>query len=395
MKIRGLLTVVAMLSVLLFGIGTAYAIYGVADDVPGQDLAWPVICAKTPTGSNSLNTNWAIADVIGGRPASDGNITHTSCQIKDSHSRKGPDFDYWWTPLQVVVDTCQNGLDGLLDRHPAAKVTVAGAYEPIVNVGGTDYYVLYVTCSQDDPLGIGYTIWNRFMNNVYLLDPPMGFAAAINGPSLEDGSDALIGEAGGSWHMTASNIYARYYINNDTATFPNTWDWLITFLGRNQYGTAACFTSRTLTGTICDENEHCTSANIPIPWELNIFNVGPTLPGSPFFTPLGNHNASVAQTFPKAGFYALGITESGAVTGVGPLTISGTTNSVNALCQSSPSTYYSLFGWSYERAQAASVIGDFDVIHPYFRRYCSGGVDGTGASQNLGTCACSGDGCAD
>jgi hypothetical protein len=66
-KKRSLLIIVAMLSICLFGIGTAYAVTGVADDVPGQDVVFPIICEGTVNASGqpvfgSLNTIWAIAD---------------------------------------------------------------------------------------------------------------------------------------------------------------------------------------------------------------------------------------------------------------------------------------------------------------------------------------------
>ena len=392
MKIRSLLTVVALLSIVFLGVGTAHAIYGVADDVPGQDQVWPIICAVTPSASNSLNTNWAIADVIGGTPNSAGLVSHTSCVIEDSHTRPGPDFDYFWTNLDVVVDDCQS----LLTRNPAAKITTAGVFEPTLTIGSTTYYVLYVKCVQDTLGGVPGPVVDRYMNNVYLVDLPQGFASGFNGPSLENGTDKYIGENGGGWHITASNVYARYYINNDPTVNTNTWDWFIFLLGRNQYNTVNIVSTRTLTGTVCDEDEHCTSAVIPIPWELNIFNVAPTLPGSPFFTPLGNLNSSVPQTFPKAGFYALTISEPGNRTSAGPFTISGTSNNTSIFGDPA-NPYYSLFGWSYERAQASSILADFDVIHPVFRKYCTGssgsGVDGTGPADNLGTCGCTGAGC--
>lgn len=378
-----------MLSVFLFGIGTAHAIYGVPDDVPGQDLAWPVICAVNPGAPNDLNTNWAIADLIGEITTNNnsGFSAGMACQIRDRRSRPGPDFTYVWTPFQVVTDICENGVDGLLDRHPTAK-TATATYDPIQTIDGVSYYVLYVTCTQTDmnPT-VQNTITSRFMNNVYLLDPPKGFASGFNGPSLEDGSDPLIGEAVGAFHMTASRVFARYYVNNANA---DSWDWLIFLLGRNQYSNLNLSTSRRLTGFICDENEHCTSANINIPDELNIFSVGPTLPGSPFFTPLGNNDPTVPSTFPKAGFYSLTPLETGTHLLGGNITINGTANVGDpAFSGGNPNVpFYSLFGWSYQRAEAGSILANFDVIQPVFRTYCSGGVNGAGATENLGACSC-------
>ncbi|MCX8029946.1 MAG: hypothetical protein N3A59_00005, partial [Thermodesulfovibrionales bacterium] len=53
------LVVVAMLSVLLFGMGTSYAVLGVADDVPGTDVVIPFMCEK----GGSFNTLWAVGNI--------------------------------------------------------------------------------------------------------------------------------------------------------------------------------------------------------------------------------------------------------------------------------------------------------------------------------------------
>ena len=63
------LLIIAILSVLLVGVGTAYAVIGVGDDVPGQDLVIPFMCGRTDVdSSNTLNTLYTIAEVKGGGP---------------------------------------------------------------------------------------------------------------------------------------------------------------------------------------------------------------------------------------------------------------------------------------------------------------------------------------
>jgi hypothetical protein len=60
-KIRNLLAVVAMISILLFGVGTALAVTGVDDEVPANDAVIPFVCQV----GGGLDTSWLFADVFG------------------------------------------------------------------------------------------------------------------------------------------------------------------------------------------------------------------------------------------------------------------------------------------------------------------------------------------
>lgn len=374
MKKKSLLTAIVILSVLLIGIGTSYAIYGVPDDVPGQDLVWPIICAKSPSASNSLNTNWAIADLLGGTPDGNGNVATTACVIKTVKSVPVFDFGYVWTPFDVVVDDCETLVSTLTTNNKAALT---------VTISGVDYYAGYVQCQQTSGILGENEVENRFMNNLYLIDAPQGFASGFNGPSMEDGSGTpavgnFLGELGDNAQVTAGGIFARYYLNNQNA---NSWDWWILLLGRNQYNTLNVQSVRVLNGVVCDEAEHCQSVIIQIPDELNIIDVADHLPGAPLIL-----------TYPRAGFGEFEITEDGVrnIQGVpGTFSLTGTSNNLVV----SPQPFYSLYAWSYERAQAGSVLANYDVIHPMFRTYCSGGPLGDGASINFTDCICTGTGC--
>lgn len=400
---RSLLTVVAMLSVLLFGIGTAHAVFGVADDVKGQDLVWPIICAKTPGSPNSLNTNWAIAELSGIKAAA-------NCSIFDQKSRLLTDFEYCWTNDDVLTDDCQS----LLSRFPITKsldVDFDGVPDLQVTIpdgAGTNisYWAGYVTCTQvaSNRMCVGSTPTNRFMNNMYLVDPPAGFAAGFNGTSEENGSGnppvgvSAIAENAGASFFSAYSVALRYYINNNNA---NSWDWWILLLGRNQYTGGGANSARILNGYICDENEHCQSLPVGIPWELNIINVKPLLPGAPFFTPLGCQvppNAPTGgcpgtQSYPKAGFGNFVVTENGSrdVPPVSPFAILGTCNPGTGV--GTCSSFYSLLGWSWQRAEAGNAFANFDVVHPLFRTYCSGGVAGSSGVGIDVPCTCAGAGC--
>jgi hypothetical protein len=385
-KIRSLLTVVAMLSVLLFGIGTAHAILGVQDDVPGRDLVWPIMCVKTPVATNNLNTNWAIADVIGGTPDANGILVQANCQLFTQTSTGGIDFTYTWTPFDVVVDNCASLVGSLTASQQISLETT---------IGGVVYHAGYVKCTQADqsihPMPPACptcttNVKNRFMNNEYIVDTPLGFASGFNPPSIENGVTLYDGENGAApQEVTALNTFFRYYIDNTDA---NTWNWWIILAGRNQYGIPIAIntTSTRILDCLnfCDEDEHCQSVPINIPNELNIIDVNEHYPGLNLHT-----------SYPRAGFAACGIKESGVRNIVGfngGFKLTGTIN--NPTLSPSPNGYYSLYGWSYQRVVAsAGLIGDFDVVHPMFRQYCTGSTvattaPGAYAVDNQGTCSC-------
>jgi hypothetical protein len=376
-KKKSLLAAIVILSVLLIGIGTSYAIYGVPDDVPGQDLVWPIICAKTPVASNSLNTNWAIADLVGGTPDANGNVATTACVIKTVRSVPVFDFGYVWTPYDVVVDDCESLVSTLTTNNKTALT---------VTIGGVDYYAGYVQCQHTNGITGDNFVTNRFMNNLYLIDAPQGFASGFNGPSLEDGSGTpaasnFLGEFGDQVQITAGQLFARYFINNTNA---NSWDWWILLMGRNEYNTINVQSTRVLNGSVCDEAEHCQSVIIEIPDELNIIDVAEHLPGAPLIT-----------TYPRAGFGYFTINEQGhriLLGDAGEFTLVGTSN--NGVVSSQP--FYSAYAWSYERAEAGNAFANYDVIHPMFRTYCSGAGDDFGPTTgplSFTDCGCTGTGC--
>jgi hypothetical protein len=377
-KMRSLLTVVALLSIVLFSAGTAHAILGVDDAVPGQDLAWPIFCVKTPSGSNSLNTNWAIADLIGGTPDGNGDVVAANCAIYDYKSALVVDFGYVWTPFDVVVDNCASLVSTLTVPQ---QVALEKTYNSVV------YHAGYIKCTQvDTAIHTGATaVRDRFMNNLYLVDTALGFASGFNPPSLELGLTPYLGEnTASAQEVTAGNVFLRYFVGNTNA---NTWNWWILLAGRNQYNTINISSTRRLQcDHVCDEDEHCLSAPINIPDELNVINVADILPGPPLNT-----------TYPRAGFAACSISEAGTrnIIGVpGSFTITGTFNNPTLY----GSTYYSLYGYSYQRINAGSIVANYDVVHPMFRHYCSGSTVATStagafAADNQIVCGCSGTGC--
>lgn len=250
MKIRSLLTLVAMLSVLLFGIGTAHAVLGVNDDVPGTDVAFPFLCEKGGT----FNTLWAVTNL--GPVANSADLL-----VFDVNSNPIFDSLVEWTAQDVLPGDCQSLVAGMSPVQQAAlEVTVLG----------TTFYAGYLTMVTPN------VDFNVMITNIYLVDILKGFAAGFNGFDAEGFVTADLCEfdtvGAVPACVTASAFFPRYAIfNND----PNTYNRWIIWAGQNDAG-------RLLDGVICNEDEDCISLTIPIPDELNIIDVGSHVPAGLF-----------------------------------------------------------------------------------------------------------------
>ena len=389
MKIRNVISVVAMLSLFLFSAGTASAIYGVNDAVPGQDVVIPIICEgypNPPSGQptlGGLDTIFAIAEKGGGTPAFPNEyVVCAKVFVKDKRSVERYDTEYCWTKYDVVGDSCSNLIK---------EMGVANQVEMnITTSDGRRYFAGYVEISQTwvPPAGLdpeNNVISNRFIPWVYLTDLNKGFASGMNGITAEDGIGPRIGEDAGNVAVAAGQIFPRIFIMNNKA---DTWNWWMLLLGRNAYTqlTLPSF-QRDLTCFLCDEEEDCKSKDIPIPNELNLINVLDVI----------NQSLIPACWFagepacPIAGFGRCGIREVGEVL-VPPalISISGTANAptIDPLYGQNP--WYSLYGWSYQRAQMSTTTLSWDVIHEMHRLYCSGAIPGAGPSDNAIECSFAG-----
>lgn len=248
-----------MLSIALFSYGTANAVLGVVDDVPGTDVVVPIICEKGAT----MNTLWAIADTFGTGATAD-------LVVYDSSSQWVYDDIVDWTELDVLPNDCQSLIAGMSPIQQAELETT---------IDGKTYYVGYVV----------YYNWDwpsdQFISWVYLVDLPKGVASGFNGFQAEGYLTSQLCErdsvANVNVCQTAYALFPRYLLMNDKA---ETWNWWIVMYGDND-------AARTLSGFICNEEEDCISLDIAVPHELNIINVGPYLP--PVLHPAG---------YPKAGF---------------------------------------------------------------------------------------------
>jgi len=268
-KVKRLLVVLGVLSILLCGFGTAHAVFGVVDDVPGTDVVVPIICEKGGT----LNTVYAIANVWFAAGATADRV------VFDRRSNWVYDDDVSWTEGDVLPQDCQSLVAGMSPMQQTQLETT---------IGGRTYYVGYVIY-----FNWNWPDWNQFVSWVYLVDLPKGFASGFNGFQAEGYVTNQLCEwddaNGISWCQTAEALFPRYYIMNNLT---ETWNWWIVIYGDND-------PARILVGYICNEEEDCVSLNIPVPDELNIINVEPYIPAA--LHPAG---------YPKAGFAAFSNNES-------------------------------------------------------------------------------------
>lgn len=359
MKIRSLLTIVAMFCILLSGIGTAHAVLGVADDVPANSIVVPIICG---VGANGLNTAFAIAETTCPPvldpivDATDGNaVINTHASVRNACSQEVYTFDHPFTCHDVESFNCKDLIDAM---SPAAKNRMK------TSINGVDYYAGYIILNNVT------AVYNDLISWVYLEDLNLGFVSGFNGIGLEDGAGARLEEDAGAAPITAADFMPRYFILNDRA---QTWNWWIILAGRNQVGTVVCrnengvdtpyencssaILGRKVTGIICNEQEDCPDFEIGIPRELNIIDVASHLPGS------------LHTGFPKGGFAKLGIIEQGDYLGV-PVKVTGTIDALT-VCGLTAGEYYSIFGYSYQREAANTSELSWDVVHPMHRDYCN------------------------
>lgn len=350
-----------MLSVLLFGIGTAYAIYGVQDDVPGQDVLIPMICGAQ--SSNFLNTLWAIFETKGGAKFPDSDVTVRGHYfVHNVLSVQKADKPVSWTPHDVVVNDCKTVI---------AAMDPTNRSDMLVEIDGIVYFAGYIRYVQE--AAADSTPTNRFVTVAYMLDAPNGFAAGFNPPSIEDGLGPELGESSDAFAVSASDLYPRYNIVNN---MDGTFNWWIILLGRNELNNGFIHMIRTLECNFCNEDELCASNHIPIPNELNIINVAHFLP-------------SLHTKFPLSGFAYCTIQEVGDFPTL-PIThvvLNGTVSPPD-LFPVSVSNYYSLYAWSYQRATSESltVTANWDSMNPFHRTYCLDVPAGTGGDGTFNFC---------
>jgi len=401
-KIRNLVVVVAMLSTLIFGIGTANAIFGVNDKVPGQDIVIPIICEGEPgAGPNdapvfgSLDTLWAIAQTspsVGLNtsktvPPPDASTSHDTgpvgthdCKTYASYfgySRRSvqtQDLTTCWTDGEIISDSCSR-LITTMDHDAQVKM----AYP--TTISGKKVFVGYVKYQK-----VGDTVDN-LVSWVYITDLQKGYASGFDGISMEKGTTAELREDGASAPVTAVDVFPRVFLKNKLS---ESFNWWLILLGRNAYcidNPQICANplSRYLDCVFCDEFENCQSNTIQIPDEFNVIDIVSKYPNvlKPSGTPATPDSLGKTCTFgdpgcPVSGFATCTVTEKGVLSDSSPITIIGTADSSIIPGQVSLTNYYSLFGWSLQRAEDDGGLSklSWDVTHEMHRTYCSGSRDG-------------------
>lgn len=256
---KRLVTLVALFTLVLLSYGTAQAVLGVDDNVPGTDLVIPLICEKGGT----LNTLYAIGEVWG-LPVTADRI------VLNSRSEVIYDDVIDLTELDVLAGDCQALVAGMSNAQRSALE---------VTIGGKTYYVGYMAIVNDN-----WPDWDELISWSYLVDLPKGFASGFNGLSFEGYVTNQLCEFDSvAWNpvcSTAILFFPRYFILNDK---PDTWNWWIFLYGDND-------ANRVLEGYICNEEEQCISLRIPVSRELNIIDAGTYIPNA------------LHAGYPKAGF---------------------------------------------------------------------------------------------
>jgi len=384
-KKRNLFAVVAMLSVFLLSAGTAFAVYGVNDLVPGRDVLTPIVCEGTvdAAGQNpvlsGMDTLFAIAEKDGAKgdffelSGKDGKyVVCADLYVFDSRSERRYDDVYCWTAFDVVTDSCS----AIIKR-----MSSVGRLAMQTSENGKNLFAGYVGVVQRDS-GISNSLNNRFVPWAYLTDLNKGFASPMGAPTAEAGTSVFndLGEDGGSIAVAAESIYPRMFIMNERV---ESFNWWMLLLGRNQYTVLSLPAfNRYLDCQVCDEQENCDSETIPIPDELNIINVRDNVPAVAIPACFG------APACPIAGFARCTIREEGATFTDPAVAITGTANYA-PLDPLAPSDYYSLYGYSYQRAAESTAALSWDVIQEIHRVYCSGVPSGSSGEGNEAPCSAS------
>jgi len=224
-KMKTLMTIFLLIFCIFCYQNDAKAVLGVADDVPSQDILFPIICEVD--NRDGLNTRWAIAETLGGDVLYPGS-PFVSVLRFSVFNREGTlkfDKDLGFTTYDVVTDDCQS----LISQMPPSEKEDMKA-----TIGGKEYYLGYgilENIEQQD---------NRYVGWVTLEDNEQGTMAQFNPFQAEDGiyngeandpvgTTGLFAEAMNPYYsVTAFELFPRYSIPND---HPETFNWWIVLTG--------------------------------------------------------------------------------------------------------------------------------------------------------------------
>ena len=276
------IAVAAMLSVMFFGFGTAQALVGVPDDVPGTDILVPFFYVSM-AGHGNENTLLTITDVEGpgGLPWGLEVDTILHMRVYTIDSLRVYDKLITLTPFDVYSDDMLRII--MDDMSPAARAALEV---------GTHYagYVIFFNNSY---------LTDHLISNIYQVYLPAGMAAGYNGVSWEFDNAFDPGRQLGIFGdeaFSANALYTGKFLLGTGAPAPTNADWfrlmsryfvyddvgeslLMIWLEANLSGIPVpgmlhCY--------FFNEEEDVLSSNIPLVHELNIVNVRDILPGGLF-----------------------------------------------------------------------------------------------------------------
>lgn len=348
------------MSVLFFGIGTAHAVFGLNDNVPGEDIVIPFICQ---VGTGTLDTQWAIAEVDGINATATVYYFNQKSEFVTDEVKK-------WTAYDVFSDGCKN----LISRLGTSSLFATELTTTVTENGTPDsVYVGYAIYINDAAL------LNQFVSWVYLNDIPNGFNAGFDGYDVEDGVDipvsfpfvlpSELNEDGWGapgifsgitlpYPIADTTLIPRYYFFNTNA---GTFNWWIILKG------GPTDPNHLLSGDICNEDEGCLSFGVDVPYNLNIIDVEPIIPTSIFVSTTGipGEGGGFAVLTPEtSGIYPaiVGFVDEPCLKADAGI-IYGDVFPYIDQSGNAESCIDSTIGWAYQRAATGTVVSNWDVAH--------------------------------
>lgn len=231
---KKVLIVVMMLALTLaFYAGNAEAINGVADKVPGTDVAIPFFCDDGALGEDTL---WAVASTAA---QAGGYVVY-----EPDDSEAVWDNSASWTANDVISWNC---VDLINTVSLAAKAALCSG-------GKCSGYIVYTGASGANTL-VGWS---------YILNTTLGFAASGISLELENGAIGL-SENIGQDPILANLMLPRWFILNSNAETKTNWIFLT--------GDDCAGSNITISGFICDEEEDCPSIPTTDLCEVTVIDV--------------------------------------------------------------------------------------------------------------------------
>jgi len=313
--------------------GSAFAVVGIPDNVPGEDVVIPMICSK----DGDLNTLWAIANTS--NVGSESSKVEVRVKVYDwKESKHVFDTTVGFTKHDIEAWDCKD-----LIAKMSANQKKDLEYD-LDNDGVVDSYVGEVVYDYEGPSLDSTAGTNVFIGWVYYVNLCEGFAAGLNAYSAENGVYAPpnsterlgLGENEDENDLTASKLYPRFWIHNDKKETDTYWVFLADTCTLN--GVQKVITLDGSSIGICNEDEVCVSMDFEI---KNLI----------FKSVKDEYPTYLGTDYPRTGFAVLDVED---------VDCDGNGDAGN-------NDALTILGWSWQKARASTVEGTWDVIHPMHR----------------------------